>query len=271
MINCLNLAFHSMGLFSLVFLDLAIFLSDFAIFLSFVALYFQVKNRKSAMGVSLQTVGAVTGARVLHLLSHPLGLHFNPDTLPFALSVIMDYANAILGVFVLLYIIRNFRSTYESEKDSFSQKFLIKLGFDRKLVYKLRYGFVYLMAGILGIIWYFVRRSNQSFLTSFFCCFYEALCAVALLPQMWMFQQDRIVSPQLANFVALTAANRFFTLVFWFSYPYVYWNRYPDNRGVQMTSEILNLLILSDFLYYFIRARVKGQQVVVIPSGMNEV
>ena len=260
-----------MGFFSLFFLDIAILLSDMSILASFVALYLQVKNRKSAMGVSLQTVGAVSAARGLHLLSHPLGLHFVPDTLPFALSVLMDYANAIFGGFVLLYIIRNHLATYESEKDSFSQNFLIRLGFDRKIVYKMRYGFVYLIAAVVAIIWYFIRRSNQSFFTSYFCCYYEALCAVALLPQLWMFQQDRVVSPQLANFVALTAANRFFTLIFWFSYPYVYWNRYPDNRGVQMTSEVLNLIILSDFLYYFIRARMKGQQIVVIPAAMNEV
>jgi len=86
-----------------------------------------------------------------------------------------------------------------------------------------------------------------------------------------MFQQDRVVSPQLANFVALTALNRLCTLVFWTAYPYIFWNRYPDNRGVQMASEILNLLILSDFLYYFIKARIKGQNVVIIPSAMNQV
>ena len=127
------------------------------------------------------------------------------------------------------------------------------------------------MAAFFGLIWYFIRRSHHSFLVSYFCCYYEALCALALLPQLWMFQQDRVVSPQLANFVALTAANRLFTLVFWLSYPYVFWNRYPDNRGVQMTSEILNLVILSDFLYYFIKAKVKGQKVVVIPAALNEV
>ena len=260
-----------MGVFSFLFLDVAILFSDMSILGSFIALYLQVKNRKSAMGISLQTVGAVTAARCLHLLSHPLRLHFIPDTLPFALFVFMDYANALLGVFVLFYIVQNHYKTYESGKDSFSQNFLIRLRVPRDMVHKLRYGFVYLIAAVVGIVWYFVRRSSQTFLVSYFCCYYEALCAVALLPQMWMFQQDRIVSPQLANFVALTAANRLFTLVFWFAYPYVFWNRYPDNRGVQMTSEVLNLLILSDFLYYFVRARIKGQQVVVIPSAMNQV
>lgn len=260
-----------MGFLSFAFLDFSIFLSDLSILGSFIALFLQVKTRKSALGISLQTVGAVAAARSLHLLSHPLRLHFQPDTIPFFVYALIDYASAGFGCFVLFYIYKNYGATYESAKDNFSQNFWLKLGLSKAVVHKLRYSFIYITAGIIGIIWHFVRRSHHSFFTSYFCCFYEALCAVALLPQLWMFQQDRVVSPQLANFVALTAANRLFTLIFWITYPYVFWNRYPDNRGVQMTSEILNLLILSDFMYYFIRARLKGQTVVVIPSAMNAV
>jgi hypothetical protein len=260
-----------MTILSFALLDLSIILSDASILGSFVALYLQVKNRKSALGLSLQTVGAVAASRVLHLFSHPLGVHYRPDTVPIGVFVLLDYSNAILACFALYFICVSHLNTYEAEKDNFSQNFWIKFGLDRDLVFKLRYTFIYIIAAIFGLIWYLVRRSHQGFFISYFCCYYEALCAVALLPQLWMFQQDRVVSPQLANFVALTAANRLFTLVFWVAYPYVFWNRYPDNRGVQMTSEVLNLLILSDFLYYFIKARMKGQQVVVIPHGMNEV
>jgi hypothetical protein len=260
-----------MGFLSLTFLDLSILLSDLSILGSFVALYLQVKSRKSALGLSLQTVGAVAAARLLHLFSHPIGIHFRPDTLPFWLFALLDYANAGFGLFVVYFIFANYMNTYEAEKDNFSQNFWLKLGVSKDVVSKLKWAFIYIIAALLGLVWHFVRRSHHSLGVSFFCCYYEVLCAIAILPQLWMFQQDRVVSPQLANFVALTAANRLFTLVFWVSYPYVFWNRYPDNRGVQMASEVLNLIILSDFLYYFIRARMRGQKVVVIPHGMNEV
>jgi hypothetical protein len=260
-----------MGLASFVFCDLAILFSDLSILGSFVALYYQVTSRKSAVGVSLQTVGAVAVARTIHLISHPLDIHFLPDTLPFAIFVLMDYLNAFLGCYVLWVIIRDYWDTYEAEKDNFSQSFLLKVGMSPEIVKKFKYAFIYIIAGVCGFVWYLFRRSSLTFLVSYFCCYYEALCAIALLPQLWMFQQDRVVSPQLANFVALTAANRLFTLIFWVSYPYVFWNRYPDNRGVQMVSEILNLLILSDFLYYFIQAKIRGQKVVIIPSALNHV
>jgi len=260
-----------MGLASFVFCDLAILCSDLSIFGSFLALYYQVKNRKSAVGISLQTVGAVAAARTIHLLSHPLDIHFLPTTLPFALYVLMDYVNAMFGCFVLFVMVRDYWNTYEADKDNFSQNFLLKIGMSRDVVYNFKYSFIYIIAAIFGSVWYMLRRSSLTFFVSYFCCYYEALCAVALLPQLWMFQQDRVVSPQLANFVVLTAANRLFTLIFWISYPYVFWNRYPDNRGVQMVSEVVNLLILSDFLYYYIQAKIRGQKVVIIPSALNHV
>ena len=117
-----------MGFLSFAFLDLSILLSDLSILGSFIALFLQVRTRKSALGLSLQTVGAVAVARVLHLVSHPLGIHFNPDTLPLTVYYLLDYANAILGIFVLYFIYSKYMNTYETEKDNFSQNFWLKLG-----------------------------------------------------------------------------------------------------------------------------------------------
>lgn len=261
-----------MSSFSGALLDGLILCSDAALMGSFISLFLQIRIRRSAVGISLQTLGAVVVARTLHLISHPTDLHFSPVGLPFAIFMLFDYVNVFLGISLVLYIFKNYLMTYESKKDSFSQRLLLKLGLSESSASVLRFGFIYVLAAVFGIIWHFVRRSHHTFIVSYFCCYYEALCAVALLPQLWMFQQDRVVSPQLANFVALTAFNRFFTLLFWVSYPYVYPMRFPDNRGVQMTSEILNLLILSDFLFYFVRAKIRGQKLVVIPNaGSSEV
>ena len=85
-----------------------------------------------------------------------------------------------------------------------------------------------------------------------------------------MFQKDKVASPQLANFVVLIALNRLCTLTFWTIYPWVFSWRYPDNRGVQMASEIINLLIISDFLYYFIKAKIRGENFVRVPQSSFE-
>ena len=44
-------------------------------------------------------------------------------------------------------------------------------------------------------------------------------------------------------------------------------SRYPDNRGIQMASEMLNLLILSDFLFYWVRSKVRGEKDIIIGDG----
>jgi hypothetical protein len=192
------------------------------------------------------------------------------------LFTLLDLINAAFGVFVLHTVLTKFLPTYESEKDNFGEGLLEKLfakyyrssvSVSSRLLG--RGGFLYVVALALGLVWYAVRRSHQSFLTSYFCCVYEVLCAVALLPQLWMFQKDRVASPQLANFVVLIAVNRLCTLAFWTIYPWIFW-RYPDNRGVQMASEIINLLIISDFLFYYVKARLRGEEFVRIPTSAFE-
>merc|ERR1719161_23425 len=123
---------------------------------------------------------------------------------------------------------------------------------------------------LLGaILWYNIRRSSHGFYMSFFFCFYEVMSGVALIPQLWMFHQDKRVSPPLANFVVLTALNRLCTLSFWVCYPMINLWRYPDNRGIQMASESLNLLILSDFLFYWVKAKLRGESEVVIGDSLD--
>merc|ERR1739848_211950 len=75
--------------------------------------------------------------------------------------------------------------------------------------------FLYAVVAIGAFGWYTVRRSQLNFMKSYFTCFYEVMSGVALIPQLWMFHQDKRVSPPLANFVVLTALNRLCTLTFW--------------------------------------------------------
>lgn len=247
-----------------IYLDTLILCADLSLFASFLAVFKKATQDQTASGISLQTLGCVVTARCSHLLSHYLNLHFRPNSIPFSIYALMDVLNAAMGVFVLYTIVSKYLHTYESKKDNFGRGFLARIGVPENSRIA-QFGFMYLLTVILAFGWYLVRRSHASFWVSYFCCFYEVLCAVALLPQLWMFQQDRVVSPLLANFVAMTAINRCCTLLFWLSYPWVHVYRYPDNRGVQMASEILNILILSDFLYYVIKAKLAGQRQVVLP------
>lgn len=256
-----------------LFLDGLIHCSDLCVCGTFLTVFLKLRQSKSAAGMSLQTLATVVGARVLHLLSHLIGLHYSPAVMPYFVFPTLDVVNAAAGVAVLSAFSLYYTHTYEKSKDNFGIHVFEKL----ELLSKhsplrtsplVAASFLYSMVAVMALIWYCVRRSHHTFLVSYFCCFYEVLGAVALIPQLWMFHQDKRVSPLLANFVVLTAMNRFCTLLFWIFYPRVYYWRYPDNRGIQMASETLNLLVLSDFLFYWVRSKLRGDREVIL-GDMN--
>eukprot|EP00927_Polykrikos_kofoidii_P070537 TRINITY_DN6693_c0_g1_i1.p1 TRINITY_DN6693_c0_g1~~TRINITY_DN6693_c0_g1_i1.p1 ORF type:complete len:265 (+),score=27.49 TRINITY_DN6693_c0_g1_i1:142-936(+) len=255
-----------------LFLDGLIVCSDLCISGTFASVLLKLMRDRNAVGLSLQTLVAVVTARTMHTTSHLFGLHYRPSVVPTALYVMFDLINAAIGIAAIVAFMTQFMTTYEREKDNFGihlfQRFnlLPKKGpfSEGPLPASM---FMYSVVTVLAFGWYYVRGSRMSFLSSYFCCFYEVLLAVALFPQLWMFHQDKRVSPLLANFVVLTAMTRGFTLAFWFFYPSVHLWHYPDNRGVQMASEVLNIAILSDFLFYWIRSKVRGEREIVIGDG----
>lgn len=252
-----------------LFLDGLILGSDFCTCGTFVSLAWKIVKTKSAAGISFQTLATIVGARTLHLLSHLLKLHYIPAVMPWILYPAMDVFNAFAGIGLMLTFVLYYYHTYEREKDDFGLSIVhrfsagSKQGNERGNPYA-ACSFLYACIGVLALVWYAVRRSNHSFAISYFCCYYEVMGAVALIPQLMMFQKDKRVTPPMANFVVLTACNRLCTLFFWICYPRVYTWRYPDNRGIQMGSECVNLLILSDFLYYWVKAKMRGDTEVII-------
>ncbi|CAJ1338436.1 unnamed protein product [Effrenium voratum] len=250
-------------------LDLLINCSDLCISGTFVVLFLQLRKNRSAAGLSLQTLSTIVGARVIHLISHGCGLHYVPNVLPWFIYPTIDVVSSCIGVALLLSFVYYYYPSYEKEKDNFGihifERFeLIPKNSPLRTSPFAAASFLYVAVAILALLWYAVRKSQRTFLISYFCCYYEALGAMALIPQLWMFHQDKRVSPLLANFVVLTALHRVFTLSFWIAYPRVFVWRYPDNRGIQMASETLNLLILSDFLFYWVRSKIRGDSEIIL-------
>jgi len=175
----------------------------------------------------------------------------------------MDILNAFLGIVTVGLFVMNHMLTYEMEKDNFLGPVIRRfMGQDSQL---LRWIIFYGLIMVCAICWHIWRRfDHRDFTSAFFCSYYEILGFFALLPQLWMFQKDKIVSQQLGNFVGFTALNRCFTFLFWILFPLVFPRRQLDNRMVQMLSEVLNIAILSDFLFYYIRSKVRGDKEIII-------
>lgn len=263
-----------------LFLDLLIIASDVSTLGSFVSVFMNLCKSGSSAGHSLQTLLVVVSARCVHSCSHFFGMHFRPTVLPWVAYPALDLCNFLAGVLCFVAFFSQCYSTYDREKDNFGVPLYEKLGIlqkgatsrslaqDRKSMF-VKVAGLYIVIAFGALAWSFMRSSPFLFTQRYFCCFYELMSAVALIPQFWMFHQDKRVCPLMANFVVLTALNRICTLTFWVCYPWVNFWQYPANRNTQMATECLNLLILSDFLYYWVRARLRGESTVVLGDDLD--
>lgn len=252
-------------------LDCMILASDCCIAGTFFSLGMNLVRTRSAAGLSLQSVTIVVSARVFHAFAHVLGIHYTPGAVPSIFFALTDIVGFLAGIGLAAYFWLQLRNTYEKEKDNFGALFFQKFNLLKEPWRSspiVSASFLYMCTFVLAAGLHMFRRHAHD-LKSYFRCYYEVISSVALLPQLWMFQKDKRVPKPLALFVVLTAAARFLTFMFWFFYPMVHPNKpLPPNRGVQMFSEAFNILILSDFLFYWARSMVRGDREIIIGDGV---
>ncbi|GLJ49636.1 hypothetical protein SUGI_1053100 [Cryptomeria japonica] len=104
-----------------------------------------------------------------------------------------------------------------------------------------------------------------------FCVYLEA---VAVLPQLRVMQNTKIIEPFTAHYVFALGIARFLSCAHWVL-------QVLDSRGYLLTalghglwpsmvllSEIVQTFILADFCYYYVKSVVGGQLVLRLPSGV---
>lgn len=246
-------------------LDTLIILSDLSTFGIFVSISLMLVQKKSAAGISLQTLIAVVSQRFVHFQSHRLSVHYIPHVLSFSMYYALDVLNVLSGCLLICVFVLKFYATYEKEKDTFGFQFVEDFIPPKHILKKnpLVYTAIMSIIVLAGTVLWYLLRGILTTTTSFYFCFYEILSAVGLLPQLFMFHRDKRVNTLLANFMVLSAYNRMIMFTFWALIPWLT-NLKLANRPVQMASEGFNLLILSDFMYYWCRSKVRGEKQIVI-------
>eukprot|EP00928_Gymnodinium_smaydae_P012892 TRINITY_DN1470_c0_g1_i3.p1 TRINITY_DN1470_c0_g1~~TRINITY_DN1470_c0_g1_i3.p1 ORF type:complete len:257 (+),score=33.23 TRINITY_DN1470_c0_g1_i3:152-922(+) len=243
--------------------------SDAALLAAFATICQKLRSSKSSAGLSLQSLAAFVGARCVHLGSYALGMHYTPVSLHWGLFALFDVCSAVVGIGCVIFLAKNCYHSYEAEKDSFGikalEKFVCLPADMQRYRPQIAIAFLYTLVALISLVWYCFRQSN-SFVSGFFCCFYESLSGVALIPQLWMFQQEKRVPPIMAAFILFVVLSRLCTLSFWICFPFVHLWIKPTNRSFQMAIEVVNLCILSDFIYYWAKAKIRGEKDVVLPS-----
>lgn len=245
--------------------------SDLATFGAFVAVLERMRKHKSAAGLSLQSIVAILTLRILHTCSHMWGIHYIPKAMWMFPFKVLDCGVVLAGFCCVFAMLTTFYSSYEVEKDNFGIQLFDRWELlPRDGTFRLRplaaASFLYIVAGVVACCWYLVRTGSTSYGLTSYTCFNEAMSAIALVPQLWMFQHDKRVDSRLASFVVMIAVNRLCTFLFWSFLPFLVVHKWavPTNRSIQMALEAMNLLILADFLYFWVRAKIRGESEIVL-------
>lgn len=156
----------------------------------------------------------------------------------------LQLASCALAYVNLWSIFKTYRRSYQEELDVLKVKYLIP-------------GCV-----LLGLVLHPHFRQGWKYSLSWSMSFYVDV--LALLPQVVMMQRGNgKVEAPIAHFVAATALSRMNDLGFW----YYRWNLGPQGwwHGINISGmiivgfHIISLLLVADFMYYYIKARMSGQ------------
>ncbi|CAD7951537.1 unnamed protein product [Amoebophrya sp. A120] len=249
--------------FGLLFLDFLILVSDVCGFFAFYCVFHSVK-RRGPRGVSLQSFLGFAAGRCLHSCSHIFGIHYSPEVFPPFIYLIVDGFAVFMGVVttVALYCVSN--SIKEDFADdvfgrAFLKRILPKQYHDTLFV---QFGGLLVFSAIVACFWSVTRCSiitadgdvPFAFSLCMLCSICEIVQIMSVLPQLLMLYKTKKIPVLLGDFLMFQGIAKFCTLTFWLLFPTVNgWS--PHNHNMATATEFFNLLILSDFIYFYIKSK----------------
>mmetsp|Transcript_22544 Transcript_22544/g.21773 ORF Transcript_22544/g.21773 Transcript_22544/m.21773 type:complete len:297 (+) Transcript_22544:101-991(+) len=210
---------------------------------------------KSGKGVSLKTIQlyAVTfSIRLLSILRHQGYLPFDKTGDWF--YHLIEIVSLVSCCFAMYGMVGPLKSTYEEKYDKFGSLHIPN-----------EFGALYCIVpcGLLAL--FFHPTLNREFFSDVCWTYSMYLEAVAMLPQIFMFQkqasdQGGIVEPLIGHTVFALGFSRIFELIFWLGS----FRELSDHAGSRMPgyivllSQLGHLIIMGDFFYYYFNSLRKG-------------
>jgi hypothetical protein len=157
---------------------------------------------------------------------------------------LLQVVSCMLAYAGLWSIFKKYRSSYQSDLDVLKVKYLIPC------------------CVLLGLVLQPQFRQGWKYSLSWAVSFY--IDVLALLPQVVMMQRSggKVEAP-IAHYVAATAFSRTSDLMFWCYRsnigPQGWWRGYNVSGTIIIVFHIICLLLLADFMYYYVKARIHGR------------
>ena len=236
---------------------------DFSFLLTFAALWrcfglllmnYKVWKGNSLKGVSIKTMELYATSFVFRLLS----ILRHQGYLPFDKTGdwfyhVIEFASLASVALVLFGAFGPLKSTYDAKYDKFGN-----------LNVPAEYGVVYLVVPCVVMALMFHPELNKEFFSDVCWTFSMYLEAVAMLPQLYMFQKqasdaDGTVEVMLGHVTFALGFSRIFELWFWMGSFKELANINGKVPGyIVLLSQVGQLLIMGDFFYYYFVSISKG-------------
>jgi len=246
------------------------FLLTYASFMrcfGFSLLNFKMLSSKSAKGVSMKTLqlyGLTFAVRLVSILRHQGYLPFDKtgDWFYHLVEVI-----SLLAVFTSIYgIVGPLISTYDEKYDKFGNFKIAN-----------QYGAFYLIIPCVILAIVFHPTLNREWLSDVCWTLSMYLEAVAMLPQIYMFQKQAadlggVVDALIGHTVFALGFSRIFELIFWFGS----FRELADHHNggsrlpgyIVLISQFGHLIVMADFFYYYFMSLSRGTPM-ELPTSYN--
>jgi len=230
-------SFHDLGLSTFITLGVAI--QCFAL----TCLRLKISQEKSVAGISAQTLVLQASSFALRLCSTTwLNGYIPVDGTGDWLYQVLDVAALLIVLNILYCIFKSHRSTYQEDQDS---SFKVEI--------------IALVCFVFAVFVHPDLNNRPVFDTLWATALY--IDVVAMLPQLAMMSKIRgEIEALTSHFVGATALSRAVSLIFWY---HGFAELAPLDGSFNLSgwtilaAHVLQVLLLCDFLFYYIRAVVK--------------
>ena len=229
---------------------------------AFVILAYFLFTKKSVSGVSfkfLQCYVCVFIFRLSSILNYEGYLPFDRsgDFIYQAFEVL----SLVASVGCVFLVLGPYKHTYEKTNDKFGSWHIPS-----------EFGAIYILVPTFILALVFHPSLNYNMLTDVAWTWALCLESVAILPQIVMFMSNGgVVDEWTSHVVASLGLARFFQLVFWISSYHELNDKFNSSPGGEhvghfvVASQVLQLLLMGDYFYFYIKAMKDGRPMVMHP------
>ena len=229
---------------------------------AFVILAYFLFTKKSVSGVSfkfLQCYVCVFIFRLSSILNYEGYLPFDRsgDFIYQAFEVL----SLVASVGCVFLVLGPYKHTYEKTNDKFGSWHIPS-----------EFGAIYILVPTFILALVFHPSLNNNMLTDVAWTWALCLESVAILPQIVMFMSNGgVVDEWTSHVVASLGLARFFQLVFWISSYHELNDKFNSSPGGEhvghfvVASQVLQLLLMGDYFYFYIKAMKDGRPMVMHP------